>query len=432
MNLLDLFGIEEEKRNWKKTSAFLKIGKCFTFNCDGHRKNSVGDWECVNFLRLMANREPDTRFVIVTGCDLDDIHPARKRELFPNDNVVYIGQCKSEPRRLGKWDHPLSKECTEAYVMAGPAGTRNGAIDFFKEDGSPFLHIMMNLNYVSPAFHWLNQFEGPVFTMVTDNRYFPKGFDYYKTPKFCAAQFSREDRTYGFYHKRIDGPDDTNSDEKTMKKYRFEIESMRVDTLWLYGREYPTLDLAGKTDKLLVVANQVSDKKDLNKRYHLIKQFLVDRKIDHVIVGKWPSELAQKEFGDYLLSPDGVSATELEDLIPKHKFGVIFNYDTFNTVEGFVDGEDNWVVCKVWEYLYSGVVPILVGFSGAYATVPKQLMVKTPEQLDNLVASLKSLNDAQFVNLIKMMLKPEFFGGEDFVRRMEELKLKYGWYEKKC
>lgn len=435
MNVFEALGLDEGKpaeKKWKKVSGFIKIGRVFSFKALSQSRNACGDWECVKFLQLMSSREPDTKFMIISGSDLDKISPAERKRLFPNENVfASANNHHIEPAYLRKTADTNTHDVQEVYIIGGPTGTRNGNIPFMKEDGSPFKFICMNENYVAPSIHWLNTFKVPSMLLVTDTRYFPHGFDWIESPKTIVCQLTREDRHYQGKHKHIDSLDDPNANSKLMTEYPFHTNAARLETLWLYGRPEPkwlkddSIKLTERSDKLLVVANQVSGV--MNKRYELIKQYVTSQGLDAVLVGKWQNEEAIEMFKDILYDKDGVDGDTLENVIlPSYRFGVIFNYDGCSSGVNHEE-DDNWVVCKLWEYLYNGIVPILIGFKGAYGPVPPQLMCNSPEEFAKLYERLKGLNEHQVRNLIKIMLREEYYTGDYLYDRIYDLKKQDSW-----
>lgn len=429
MDILESLGInveeeEKDKRKWKKVSGFMKIGRVFSFLSQTQNKNSVGDWECVKLLQLLSDKEPDTKFIIISGCDFDKLSPQEKLKLFPNQNVFYAGPGdKSLPEYMRKISIKETHECKDVYVVGGPSGTRNGNHDF----GPDYKFICMNLNYTAPLYHWLNTMKIPTVYLVTDNRYYPHGFDYYTTPSVIMGQFGNENAKYVWRQKRIKDENDPTTDAKQMKKYPYDTVYAPIETVWLYKKPRPKISFEDRSDKILVVANQVVGGNNLNRRFDFIKRFFVDHDIPATLVGKWTNEKALETFKDILYDPNGVDAKTLyEKILPSYKYGVIFDYDTYNEFEGFKEQEDTWVAVKIWEYVYNGIIPIIIGYKGPYRSVPKELMVKTPAELVEKIKILNSLSNEKKERLIQKLLKDEYFDGSLLYNRIYEVRKQYG------
>jgi len=431
MDILEALEIKEENK-WNKVSGFMKIGKSFSFKNLDQNRHSVGDWECVKLLQLLSNKEPHTKFVIMTASNFNKLTPQERYNLFPNNNVFNRSDIKVQ--KSNKCNRmildPICNEVQEVYIINGPSGTRNGNIKFRKKNGELCSFIEMTLNYVSHAYNWLNRNpDVPSIMLVTDTRYFPYGYDYINTPDIVVSQFSKEGTVYEGKLKHIENIEDKTCDKNEIKFHSYKIENARIESLWLLGKNKPEWfnddsKLTERSNKVLIVANQVKSN-FLNKRYEIIRDYIVHQNIDANLVGKWNHEIALNEFKDILYDKDGVSESVLNtEIIPNHRIGLIIKYDS--VISGIkYDSDDNWVVSKLWEYLYHGVIPILIGFNGKYANVPSMLMVNSKEELKETIDLVLSFDEKCTREIINRIMKPEFFSGNDLYNRINELKSKY-------
>lgn len=417
---MDLFDFEDKPKTRKpktfpKIIGVAKFGRSITIgdNLD-QRNHSMGDWEITNFLKIRSKYEPNTQFIFLTPSNFYKISEYERNKLFPNKNVSALNY-----KDLSKVDfkdqiitHPLVNNIKEVWAFAGPTSKVCDCIDGVTNDKGDILKsLYMFQRYTSPLISYLNRSKIDWYHIVTDNRYFIKSLDLINPPKKTFAQCSKE---FKYLYKRIISEDKPSS--FTMEEVK--VIPSDILAIWLYEKN--NFELKEKELDIAIVANQITGKND--SRFELIKKYFIRNNIG-TIIGKWESEDYVKELKSYFYKDNnGLSSKELEELLPKFKFGIIFNYDSLEISKKNNPNLDikniYWLVSKIYEYIYYGVIPLFINYNNSdicnFYSIPKELIIKNEKDLKNLAY------DSNMIKKLKeSIITKEKINGSYFYRNGE-------------
>lgn len=355
-----------------KTIAFAKIGKSIKFS--SAFSAAGGDNEAPQLLRLLANNNPNKKFVIIGRSDFKKLTEAKKAELFPFNNVIDVFEGYSGPATIGIVSSQLKKlgiSIDFGIYMIGQIGTVTipGKI---KQIGNPDLIasvIDMTKNYSTPIIEWMNDFNVPFIEIVNDPRYtLRQSRDIIPNPFKTLSQ-----NTTRYVKSTIRSYEDqTRDDHQILMTYN------GVENIFCYGRGSPNKSF-DRNVNMMIVLNEGNP-----SRYDFLKEWVLDGIDDISIYGVWDEE---KVKGDSRFV-GAVQIDELQRKLSNVKFTFI------------IPIAPGWATSKYIEMIHAGVVPF---FHPTYASNVPAIIEKIPE-------ILKPKTPAEFhLSVKKMTETPEAY-----------------------
>lgn len=424
-----------------KVICVTKIGRSPDLFCDlpnGHGKYmALGDWEAFKLLKLLSDKEPESKIYYVGRCRKWDEETIKKE--FPNNNVQYIHSKASKDIYSHRYNLALDdrlEHVDEFHYVLGPVTTANYALDcaLLKQDDPTKLKkvICAFKNYVGPLYALMNCHpEALHFPYGTDNKYNHAAFDHISAPGYTFIQCGKSFKTK---FKKLAHPNDP------ITKVEVPVTNIpfRFETLMLYGenrqeRSYSFDDWSKRSPALCISMNQVSPDKQLKiTRY----QQFVDKIVPEFsseeckILGKWTSPEMVDNYHDYFLEGNTEGFGEdYFDKIKQFKYSaMLFNYKIASAKTGIDNVTDNWLTAKIWESMMLGNITffeVINDDAGYVDYIPKELMFKTGKELKAKIDKCEA--DPEYAKeLLELQwnsLKEEYFNGEyahNFIKNVRE------------
>lgn len=377
MSLLDDW--DNEKVTYTKRVGVGKFGISADFSAAQSIESAKkGMCELYNYLILRARNEPTTEFVWVTTSNYWRLKLSDRMEFPSNVRFLNFKEVSSVPMEdkiltlLGK------NGIDELYMFAGPTSQVAGGVvpGILSRKGTPMQSLQMFHRYVSGPLKFINNTTMPWYTIITDNRYHFNMLDLVRLPNKVYGLGTKK---YNYNFKHVTDP----SKPTELSIDNIEVEMSDIHLICIMDKPKIDYSKQEKSVNLIAVANQIKPTDD--DRYKLIKKYVLDQNIDCKIVGKWENEEYIKSFGDLLINKDGLTREALFEYSNKARYSLIFSYDTIRVSselnKHLKDERIGWVVPKIYEMLYSGIVPIFIEMDRFDDELPEQLFVNSPEDL---------------------------------------------------
>lgn len=348
-----------------------------------------GMFEMYDFLILRGENEPDTEFVWITPSNYWRLKPADRIAFPPNVTIVDFKDVRNlddADRILAVSDQYKLNELNELFVFAGPTSHAAGGVvpGILSNKGTELKSLQMFHKYCSGILKFINNTTMPWYHIMTDNRYHLNMLDLIRLP---AKAYGYGTKNYHYFFKHchdITKPNDFVAD-------RVDVDMTDYHMISLFKKDKVDYSKLDKSVDLIVVANQIKGNGD--ERFEMIKEYVLDNKVDCKIVGKWEADEYINAFGDLLLNKNGLTRDELFEYTHKVKYALIFNYDQIKVSSQLnphiKSDRIGWIVTKIYETLYSGIVPIFIEMDQFDQNLPKQLFVNSPKELKESLEWLK-------------------------------------------